>query len=99
MATITVRGKSDRHVEASAAVSILNNLLRAGVKISHLCGGRAVCGTCRIRILSGAEHLSPMTDAERRRLSADGRMEEDVRLACQTHTRGDLEIRILAPGR
>jgi ferredoxin len=99
MATITVRGKKDREVQASPAVSILNNLLQAGVKISHLCGGRAICGTCRIRVLSGSDQLTPMRDAEHRRLSADGAVEGDIRLACQTYTRGDVEIRILAPGR
>jgi adenylate cyclase len=98
MVKITVRGKTDREVEASPAVSILNNLLRAGVKISHLCGGRAICGTCRIRILSGAEHLTPMGAAERRRLEADGTVADDIRLACQTYTRGEVVIRVLAPG-
>ncbi len=99
MVHITVRGKSDTIVEASPAVSILNNLLRAGVKISHLCGGRAECGTCRIRVLSGAKYLSPMREAEQRRLETSGAPAEDIRLACQSYTRGDLVIKVLAPGR
>ena len=86
-------------MEAAPAVSILNNLLRSGVKISHVCGGRAECGTCRIRILSGAEYLSPMREAEHRRLNADGPVGEDIRLACQSYTRGNLVIKVLAPGR
>ena len=47
-------------IETSAAVSILNALLRNGTDIQHRCGGKAVCGTCRVRIVDGAKFLSPM---------------------------------------
>lgn len=89
-------------IEASAAVSILNLLLRNAVPISHLCGGKAVCGTCRIKILEGEENLSPMGEAERVRLSkgrSDGQPPAHIRLACQTYTRGPVSIKVLAPGR
>jgi adenylate cyclase len=99
VSTITVRGTTDQRVEASAAVSILNNLLRSGVKISHLCGGRAICGTCRIRIIAGMEYLSPMRQDEEQRLAADGVNGPDIRLACQCYTRGDVVIKVLAPGK
>ncbi len=100
MATIIVENSEEAlRVEASPAVSILNALLRAGVRISHLCGGRALCGTCRIRILEGEKYLSPMGEAERIRLSERGPLPEGVRLACQTYTWGNVRIRVLAPGK
>jgi len=85
----------------SPAISILNTLLRNGVPISHLCGGKAVCGTCRIKILEGEENLSPMQEAERVRLtSGTGKQDPPphTRLACQSYARGDITIKILAPG-
>jgi adenylate cyclase len=88
--------------EGSPAVSILNVLLRNGVAVSHLCGGKAVCGTCRIRILEGVKNLSPMGEAERVRLlhgRQDGTLPENVRLACQTYARGDVTIQVLAAGK
>lgn len=88
--------------EGSPAVSILNILLRNGVAVSHLCGGKAVCGTCRIRVLEGEENLSPMREAEKVRLlegRKDGTLPEHVRLACQTYARGDIKIQVLASGR
>ena len=98
MARIIVDGDPDRTIETTAAVSILNSLLRGGERISHLCGGRALCGTCRIRILEGERYPSPMGEAERTRLSERGPVPEHVRLACQTYTWGTVRIRILAPG-
>ncbi len=49
------------------------------------CGGRARCGTCLVRILSGAEHLNPPTPLEQRR-----RVDQapELRLACQAAVRG-----------
>ena len=92
MPLITVSG-TDYVIEASPAVSLLNTLLQAGVKISHLCGGKAVCGTCRVSVIKGAGNLSPVKEAERKRLEAV-KAKPDQRLACQTYVKGDIEIRI-----
>jgi len=80
-------------VRASPAVSLLNTLMQNGIGIAHLCGGKAICGTCRIKIVSGKEVLSPMTEAEIGRLKAMGNP-ADTRLACQTYTAGDVRIKI-----
>ncbi|GGC92220.1 adenylate/guanylate cyclase domain-containing protein [Chelatococcus reniformis] len=52
--------------------------------VPHLavCGGRARCSTCRVRVLDGLAGLSPPAEAERRTLRAIG-ADPDVRLACQ----------------
>jgi ferredoxin len=92
MPTIYVQNL-DQRVPASAAVSVLNNLLREGVPIKHLCGGHAQCGTCRIRIVAGEDRVSRPTSAESRRL-ASMRNAEGFRLACQTYAFGDITIRI-----
>lgn len=97
---VEIEGRDER-LQISPAVSILNTLLQNGVRISHLCGGKAVCGTCRIKILKGEEYLSPMQEAERVRLISGTGKENpppQTRLACQTYARGDIKIRILAPG-
>ena len=85
---------SDVVVKASAAVSILNTLQREGVQIKHVCGGKAICGTCRFKILEGERYLSPVKERERIRLKALGNPEK-VRLACQTYTFGDITIEIV----
>jgi ferredoxin len=82
---------------ATPARSILNTLLAGGFPIDTVCGGRAQCGRCLIRIRSGGKFLSPRTLAETARLSTLGvdLAEPPHRLACQTHTRGDVEIEVV----
>jgi ferredoxin len=91
-AKLTV-ANDDIELEISAAISILNTLLRAGVRIDHRCGGHAQCGTCRCRIIHGAENLSPIGERERMKL-AKFPDNDNLRLACQTYARGDVTIEI-----
>jgi ferredoxin len=82
-------------VEAGPALSLLNALLREGVRIRHDCGGKALCGTCRLRVRTGAGGLSPAGPREAARLAALAAAGEDVagqRLACQAHAMRDIEI-------
>jgi adenylate cyclase len=69
-----------------------------GIPHMSVCGGRARCSTCRTLIVEGLENCSPVTDAERLlldKLNAD----EDIRLACQCHVRGDIQVRpLIQPG-
>jgi ferredoxin len=82
---------------ASPVRSILNTLLGAGFPIDTVCGGRAQCGRCLIRVRSGLHLLSPRTPAEATRLAALGadRAGPESRLACQTYVRGDVEIEVV----
>lgn len=61
-------------------------LFDAGAKITAgidtACVGKGTCGLCRVKILSGAEHLSPYTDEELRHLGNLYHLTK-VRLACR----------------
>lgn len=92
---IRIHGR-EQPIEPNPAVSLLNLLQRAEVGIQTVCGGRAQCGRCLLRILSGGAHLSPMREPEARRLRALG-AGADARLACQTYARGEVEIQIVNP--
>jgi ferredoxin len=88
-------------VAAGPAVSLLNAMLREGIALRHDCGGKALCGTCRVRVIEGSEGLSPILPREATRLAAVGAgapdLEGGVRLACQTHAARDVRIEILLP--
>jgi adenylate cyclase len=63
--------------------NLLGALVGAGVPITHLCGGRARCSTCRVKVGDGLGRLSPRTENESamaRRLDFPA----EIRLACQT---------------
>lgn len=83
-------------VPSNLAESILSALLKSGQPIRHDCGGKALCGTCRVRVRVGSSALSPPGDRERIRLAAVGAA-PDERLACQAHAARDAEIEAVLP--
>jgi uncharacterized 2Fe-2S/4Fe-4S cluster protein (DUF4445 family) len=73
-----------------------------GVDIDSVCGGRGLCGRCRVvcavgdfskhAISSRAEHLSPPGDAEKRFGERRTPLAGNHRLSCQALIQGDLVI-------
>jgi len=90
---IRIKGREEA-IASSPAISILNLLQRNRVPIQTICGGRARCGRCLIRILEGGERMNKSNEREIIRLKALN-AGEDMRLACQSYTRGDIEIEII----
>jgi len=93
MPKIHSNGEHPFRLNTSPAVSILNALVREGVKIRHDCGGKALCGTCKVRVVAGAAGLSPVSERERLRLDAIGASPEE-RLACQSYAFRDVELEL-----
>ena len=93
---IRVKGRGGA-ISSSSAISLLNLLQRNGIPVETICGGRAQCGRCLLRILKGAETMNKKNQIEIARLAALN-AGEDMRLACQSFTRGDIEIEIMNPG-
>src|SRR6202030_972862 len=53
-----------RVVTVPLGFSLLEASRWAGIPHASVCGGRARCSTCRVRIIQGAEHLAPPSPAE-----------------------------------
>jgi ferredoxin len=98
MPAIRVHG-FEKTFQTNLTTSILNTLLKNGFPIQTICGGRAQCGRDLIRVRTGAGFLSPRREAETRRLAELASQGEpagpDIRLACQTYARGDIEIEVI----
>lgn len=102
MAVIRAKEKDTRTTAlASPVVSVLNALVREGSRIRHDCGGKALCGTCRIRAAGASGKpdgpiggLSPIGERERVRLEAVGAAPGE-RLACQSYAFKDIDIEII----
>jgi adenylate cyclase len=76
--------------------SVMEASLLAGIPHAGLCGARARCSLCRVRVL-GAPPLPPPGEAERRvlaRLRADP---THIRLACQLRPLVDIGVLPLVP--
>ena len=56
-----------------------------------MCGGRARCSTCRVRVTAGEEFCPPPANDEQGTLERIG-APPDVRLACQLRPQGDISV-------
>jgi ferredoxin len=71
--------------------TLLDVARRANAPLGASCGGVGVCARCRVRVISGDEHLSPPTSIESRIGAARG-FAADERMACQAVVRGECAI-------
>jgi adenylate cyclase len=58
---------------------------------ASMCGGRARCSTCRVRVTAGKEFCPPPANDEQGTLQRIG-APPDVRLACQLRPQGDISV-------
>ena len=78
-------------VRAVHGVSLLEALRNARIPHASVCGGRARCTTCRVRVGNGLNDLAPPNELESSALARIG-AGKDVRLACQLRPSTDLAI-------
>ncbi len=69
-------------VDCAPGESIFEIARRAGIAVNTACVGKATCGLCRVKILSGEAHLTPFNGAERKHLG-NVYFINKVRLSCQ----------------
>jgi adenylate cyclase len=81
----------DRVVHVPRGWSVLEASRANGIPHLSLCGGRARCSTCRIRVEGPPAHLPPPNADEARTLARVG-AEAGLRLACQLRPAGDIAV-------
>jgi adenylate cyclase len=89
--TYQIHHPSGRVIRAPVGRSILEAVRAAGLPHASVCGGRARCTTCRVRIGRGLEALPAPSALEAGALARIG-AEPNVRLACQTRPREAVSI-------
>ncbi|WP_373764991.1 2Fe-2S iron-sulfur cluster-binding protein, partial [Delftia acidovorans] len=80
-----------RTVQVAQGMSVLEASREHGIAHLSLCGGRARCSTCRVRVSGPAAHLPAPGRDERLTLERVG-APQDVRLACQLRPTGDVQV-------
>jgi ferredoxin len=96
MPRVTIQGDGE---PATVEVPAGSTLFEAGARISAgietACVGKGTCGLCRVRIVAGAEHLTPYGEAERKHLGNVYHITR-IRLACRSRlTGGDVAIQVV----
>ena len=77
--------------------TLLASALKNRVRLMHVCGAQAVCGTCRLKVDSGAENLTPMSLKEKLSLRTHFSFSSKVRLGCQARLCGPVEVQTIFP--
>ncbi|MEX0339945.1 MAG: 2Fe-2S iron-sulfur cluster-binding protein [Arenibacterium sp.] len=91
-------GKRPASFDAETGLSLLEQAQAHNLPHASLCRGRGRCGTCRVRVLSGAENLPPPSEKEAKVLR-HWNAGTNERLACQVKpASGVLEVeRVIEP--
>jgi ferredoxin len=71
--------------------SLLEAIQEIGLPVSQACEGAALCGFCRVQVVSGGENLTATTDDESSVLAAL-HADENERLACSARVLGPVTI-------
>jgi adenylate cyclase len=81
-----------RTVRVPRGLSVLEASLRNNVPHASVCGGRARCSTCRIRIIGDCSALPEPSQREAFVLGRVGTSDPSIRLACQLRPATDLSF-------
>jgi adenylate cyclase len=81
-----------RTVRVPKGLSVLEASLRNNVPHASVCGGRARCSTCRIRIIGDCSALPEPSQREAFVLGRVGASDPSIRLACQLRPATDLSF-------
>jgi len=80
----------DKNFNVQGGDNILSYLNQHKLFIPSACGGKATCGFCKVKVLSGGGHILPTEEVYIEKKESD----EGMRLACQVKVKKDVEIYI-----
>ena len=83
-------------VACADGASVFEVARGAGIAITTACVGKATCGLCRIKIVSGEPALTPLNAAERKHLGNVYFITKQ-RLSCQARVSGDVVVELPDP--
>lgn len=86
--TLLSRGNK-KSVDCEGGTTLMDVFRKNNIYVEAPCGGRGICGKCKVRILKG--EVSAISHDESRFLS-NKEKQEGYRLACMTQVIGDVEV-------
>ncbi|HZR75223.1 adenylate/guanylate cyclase domain-containing protein [Bradyrhizobium sp.] len=89
---ITLSYGNGRTIRVPKGLSVLEASLRHQVPHASVCGGRARCSTCRIRVIGDCALLPQPSNREAFVLNRVGDSDPSIRLACQLRPETDLSF-------
>lgn len=87
MITFTIEDRTGQRetldIPEGISLSLMEVLKGSDYPIEATCGGMALCATCHVHVLEGADALPPLGDAELDMVDTLPDADSDSRLACQ----------------
>jgi len=77
-------------LKVQSGLPLLQTLAVQGIFIPSACGGRGICGTCKVKILSD---VGPYSQSEINHISKE-EMRQGIRLACQVKLKKSIKIEL-----
>ena len=85
---IDINGKKQLNVQTGKP--LLTELFNEKIFVPSACGGRGICGYCKVKVLEGAGSVL----ATETPFLTEEEIANDVRLSCQVKVREDIKIEI-----
>jgi adenylate cyclase len=96
--TVTLRYPDGQLIRVPRGTTVLEASLRNRIPHASVCGGKARCSTCRIRVMGDLRKLPPPSRREVHVLERVGvRGDPAVRLACQLRPTHDIRFHFVFP--
>ncbi len=86
---------NNKQYEANVGDRLLDIARANHEHIGYFCGGNALCQTCYVKVLEGAELLSPLNEEEKAFLS-DNLINEGTRMACQATVKKEGTLKMVS---
>ncbi len=84
---------SNISLDVDTGANLRDPALANGVEIANTCGGVGSCGLCKIKIISGAEQINPLTPSEISKLGNVFFITKE-RLSCQVTVSGPVTCEV-----
>lgn len=78
-------------IQVNKGLTVLEAAQQSGVLINSPCGGRGICGRCRLKVKEG--QLSPPTEAEKKLIKKED-LNAGYRLACQVQVLDLIKVEV-----
>lgn len=89
---LQVNGDTGRSLAANRGSTLLDALASGGIFLPSACGGRGICGACKLQVSRGGGAPLPTETS----LLAPGELKQQWRLACQVKVKEDMALDIPA---
>ena len=93
MPKIIIANLQSKTIQSDEKRESLLNILLKETDWMHACGGKGRCTTCKIRVLEGHEHFTPLTPSEKQYFKLN-KLQQNDRLACQVVVKGDVVLEV-----